>query len=103
MLDAPAEWKKYYPGSANEQRILRHYSYSDRIRYYWPQPKAMDGFERLLARLDGTRIPEPLISQFLAPVYPDVVSGRTQATPKELVVASIRKVVDLYARAAGQI
>lgn len=103
MLDAPAEWKKYYPGGANEQRILRHYSYSDRIRYYWPQPKAMDGFKRLLARLDGTRIPEPLISQFLAPVYPDVVSGRIQATPKELVVASIRKVVDLYARAAGQI
>lgn len=103
MLETPAEWKKYYPGSANEQRILRHYSYSDRIRYYWPQQQAKDGFRHLLARLDGTRIPEPLISQFLAPVYPDVVSGRIQATPKELIIASIRKVVDLYARAAGQI
>ncbi|MEN3929469.1 D-tagatose-bisphosphate aldolase, class II, non-catalytic subunit [Microvirga sp. W0021] len=103
MLNLPKEWEKYYPGNATEQRILRHYSYSDRIRYYWPQPEAQKAFNRLMSNLEGKKIPETLISQFMAPVYQDVVSGKVEATPKELIIATIRKVVDTYARAARQI
>ena len=37
--------------------ILRHYSYSDRIRYYWPEPEAVMAIDRLFDRLDGVTIP----------------------------------------------
>src|SRR5690349_2049525 len=36
MLEKPGHWKAHYPGTLEEQRVQRHFSYSDRIRYYWP-------------------------------------------------------------------
>lgn len=41
MLDSPANWKNHYHGNPEEQRLLRIYSYSDRIRYYWQRPLYM--------------------------------------------------------------
>ena len=38
MLAAPENWAKYYEGSDAELALQRHFSYSDRMRYYWPQP-----------------------------------------------------------------
>jgi D-tagatose-1,6-bisphosphate aldolase subunit GatZ/KbaZ len=35
MLRNPAYWRSYYHGSADEIRLARIYSYSDRCRYYW--------------------------------------------------------------------
>lgn len=34
MLAHPADWQKYYCGDADRQRLVRVYSYSDRLRYY---------------------------------------------------------------------
>ncbi|MBZ9936783.1 D-tagatose-bisphosphate aldolase, class II, non-catalytic subunit [Mesorhizobium sp. BR1-1-16] len=65
MLAEPKNWQSHYPGTAEEQHLLRHYSYSDRIRYYWPDPQAEAAVARLMATLDGRTIPETLVSQFL--------------------------------------
>ncbi|TIV08051.1 MAG: tagatose-bisphosphate aldolase, partial [Mesorhizobium sp.] len=35
MLASPGNWQKYYWGTPDEQRLQRHFSFSDRIRYYW--------------------------------------------------------------------
>ena len=76
MLANPGHWQKYYHGTPDELRLQRHFSYSDRIRYYWPEPGAQAAVDRLLARLDGRRIPETLVSQYLGALYPDVASGQ---------------------------
>ncbi len=65
MLAEPGNWQSHYPGTAEEQHVLRHYSYSDRIRYYWPHPDAERAVAALYAALDGRVIPETLVSQFL--------------------------------------
>ncbi len=65
MLAEPKNWQSHYPGTAEEQHVLRHYSYSDRIRYYWPHPLAEAAVARLMAALGGRTIPETLVSQFL--------------------------------------
>ena len=39
MVAHPGYWEHYYPGDPNWQRIMRHFSYSDRIRYYWASPR----------------------------------------------------------------
>jgi D-tagatose 6-phosphate 4-epimerase len=65
MLSEPGNWQKHYVGTAQEQRLLRHYSLSDRIRYYWPHPKAQAAVDRLMAALRGKKVPEPLLWQHL--------------------------------------
>jgi D-tagatose-bisphosphate aldolase class II non-catalytic subunit len=75
MQHEPANWAKYYHGSDHELRIQRHFSYSDRIRYYWPHPEAAKAADALFARLDGRVIPETLVSQYLGLLYPAVAAG----------------------------
>lgn len=63
MLAAPSHWHKHYHGSEGEQRWLRHYSLSDRIRYYWAHPAAIAAVENLTGALWGQSVPEPLFWQ----------------------------------------
>lgn len=63
MLADPANWQRHYGGDAATQRLLRHYSLSDRIRYYWPNPAAQGAVDRLVAALRGVTVPLPLFRQ----------------------------------------
>lgn len=38
MLSQPKWWSSHYRGNADQQRLARRYSYSDRLRYYWHDP-----------------------------------------------------------------
>jgi D-tagatose-1,6-bisphosphate aldolase subunit GatZ/KbaZ len=96
MLAQPKHWASHYPGTEAEQRLQRHFSYSDRIRYYWPDPQAMAAVEALMHRLEGRTIPEPLISQYLARLYPLVVAGAAAATARKLCLAAIDAALDPY-------
>ncbi|EOK6088105.1 TPA: tagatose-bisphosphate aldolase subunit KbaZ [Escherichia coli] len=40
MLDRPEYWQSHYHGDGNARRLARGYSYSDRVRYYWPDKRA---------------------------------------------------------------
>lgn len=101
LLAQPSNWATHYHGTADEQRLLRHFSYSDRIRYYWPVPAARDAVEALLARLSASPIPPTLISQYLPRFYDRVLSGVLPAEPRILLLQAIRDVLDRYGRAAG--
>ena len=65
MQSAPNNWAKYYSGSEAAQFFQRHYSLSDRIRYYWGTDGAKQAVDRVFTRLKHRKIPAPLISQFL--------------------------------------
>jgi D-tagatose-bisphosphate aldolase class II non-catalytic subunit len=99
MLANPAHWQSHYPGPPEVQRILRHYSYSDRIRYYWAMPEAAAAVERLIARLNAVDIPETLISQFLPRLYPRIVDKTISPTPHRLLIESVQDVLRNYAAA----
>ena len=101
MVANPGHWQKYYHGTAGELRLQRHFSYSDRIRYYWPDPAATAAVRRLEERLAGRTIPETLISQHLAALYPAVAAGRLAATPSALLIASVQRVLSIYRAAAS--
>ena len=100
MRADPAHWLSHYPGTPEQQYVLRHYSYSDRIRYYWTVPEAKQGVERLLARLQGARIPETLISQFLPLLYRRVMDGRLQPEPEALLREAVGDVLSVYRQAS---
>jgi D-tagatose 6-phosphate 4-epimerase len=63
MLASPGDWERHYTGTPAVQAVLRHYSLSDRIRYYWVQPEAVAAVDRLRAALQDQPVPMPLFWQ----------------------------------------
>ncbi|WP_404198840.1 D-tagatose-bisphosphate aldolase, class II, non-catalytic subunit [Streptomyces tauricus] len=99
MLAEPATWEGYYPGGAAEQRLARRYSYSDRMRYYWPDREIEKAQARLLANLSAVDIPLPLLSAHLPLQYARVRHGELAARPRDLIVDHVRDVLRDYDRA----
>lgn len=96
MLNRPEYWESHYHGDSHVRRLARGYSYSDRVRYYWPDKKINEAFEHLMRNLTDTVIPLPLISQYLPMQYNKVREGRINATPHELIIAHIQDVLSQY-------
>ena len=99
MLQNPADWSAYYQGDT--QRLQRHFSYSDRIRYYWTQPQAQSATDRLFAALKNRKIPETLLSQYLPRLYPAVLSGTLDRQAPALALAAIRLALAPYSTACA--
>lgn len=96
MLDRPEYWQSHYHGDGNARRLARGYSYSDRVRYYWPDSQIDEAFERLVRNLADDSIPLPLISQYLPLQYVKVREGDLSATPRELIINHIQDILQQY-------
>lgn len=99
MLANPEYWMNYYEGDAGEQRIARRFSYSDRLRYYWPDPEIVAAETRLYENLSAHAIPLPLISQYLPDQYLRVRDNTLSADPRSLVIDRIRDCLRPYTSA----
>jgi D-tagatose-1,6-bisphosphate aldolase subunit GatZ/KbaZ len=101
MLARPEHWERYYAGDEAAQRIGRAYSFSDRVRYYWPDPKVEDAVRQLFANLDRVRIPLPMLAAWLPLEYARVRAGELAPEPRALVVDHIAAVLRDYRRACA--
>ncbi len=99
MLAEPRWWHGYYEGDAEQQRLARRYSYSDRVRYYWPDADVHAAQKQLLSTLRSRDVPMPLLSAHLPRQYERVRSGDLASDPAVLVVDRVRDVLRVYARA----
>jgi len=99
MLEDPKNWQRFYPVPASKGTLYRRYSYSDRIRYYWCQPRIQAAIDCLFKNLGTSGIPLPLLSQFLPEQYRAIRNNTLTATPQDLVKAKIKQVTESYARA----
>lgn len=99
MLENPGHWRWHYSGTRDEQRLQRHFSYSDRIRYYWPDPNAAAAVDRLFERLGDRDLPETLVSQYLGRLYPGVAAGMLAPKPRALCLAAIDAALAPYSTA----
>jgi D-tagatose-1,6-bisphosphate aldolase subunit GatZ/KbaZ len=77
------------------------YSYSDRSRYYWPQPAVALALDRLIQNLSAYPAPAVLISQYLPLQYDAVREGRLANRPDSLIRSKILEVINGYALACG--
>jgi len=100
MRADPHYWLEYYRDAASESLDLQ-YSLSDRIRYYWPNPRVQGAVESLLERLRRAPIPLTLVSQYLPLQYAGVRAGRLRPTPDDLLHEGIALALRPYMRAAG--
>jgi D-tagatose-1,6-bisphosphate aldolase subunit GatZ/KbaZ len=101
MVAHPAEWQGYYTGTTAEQALARRYSYSDRMRYYWPDPEIAAAVATLLENLGGRDLPEPLLSAFLPVQYDRVRRRQLAASPRVIAIDRVRDVLRTYAAAVS--
>jgi D-tagatose-1,6-bisphosphate aldolase subunit GatZ/KbaZ len=99
MLREPKDWMPYYAGSPAEQKLLRRYSYSDRVRYYWHRPEIAVAVDRLVANLSKVTIPESMLSRYLPGQYLRLRMGEISGEPVALIVDKVRDVLRTYAAA----
>jgi len=101
MLEKPIHWNHHYRGDARGQYILRQYSYSDRIRYYWTDPEVQNAVQTLLSNLKEVVIPQTMLSQYLPEQYAAIRAGELEVgiEVEQLLIHKIRKVLEPYAEA----
>jgi len=94
MINHPENWKKHYHGSETDLIFKRKYSYSDRSRYYLPDPMVE---KAIGVMLENTRsIPASLLSQFMPIQFSKVRSGVLKKDPQSLVMDWVNVLIDDY-------
>jgi D-tagatose-1,6-bisphosphate aldolase subunit GatZ/KbaZ len=101
MLDKPANWQHHYTDNKQVAHLLRRYSYSDRVRYYWHEPRVIEAVDVLMANLGSNSIPETMLSCFLPDEYRAVRTGTLKPNAHSLIIHRIRGVLRPYAAACG--
>lgn len=97
MLRNPAHWRVYYEGQdAAQQSFSRQFGYSDRCRYYWPDPQVQREVTFLLSNLSKEEIPLTLISQHFPEQYDRIRAREIGRKPEDLIEHRIRRVLAAY-------
>jgi len=97
MNDNSDHWTPYYQGGADEVKQLRHFSYSDRIRYYWTVPEVQAALNKLFSNFRNKTIPETIVSQY----FPSREFGTLNIDADQLAADHIAKCVNRYYEACG--
>ena len=94
MLANPAHWQAHIHGP--DQRLQRHFGLADRIRYYWPDPKAQQAVQRLLTDLADKRLPDPLLTAHFS--ASELASARESRhpLPRALALARVQTALRPY-------
>jgi D-tagatose-1,6-bisphosphate aldolase subunit GatZ/KbaZ len=99
MTQRPEYWEKYYRGTEAGQIFKRKYSFSDRLRYYWPEPEVHAALEKLLKNLRQRPLPISLLSQFAPLEYQRIRRKEIEQTPENILLDHIRAVLLEYQQA----
>jgi len=97
MDQNPGYWQNYYTGSPDEIELLKSFSYSDRIRYYWANKDVSAALERLIISLRSEGLAETMISQS----FMGLEFGAMPNDPAVLIDQHIQRCVARYFDAAG--
>ena len=96
MQAQPHNWASQYNGSEKNQRLLKHYSLSDRVRYYSHNGTVTAAVSQLFDSLRGHLISRTLVWQFLlgAAIFCDA-----PLKPEDIAIRRITKSITAYHQA----
>ena len=95
MLEKPGNWNSHYHGDEHKLKISRAFGFSDRVRYYLPEPAVKESIERLIGNVSEP-IPLPLLSQFLPLQYARVRDGELKNIVDDIILDKIGDCIDDY-------
>jgi D-tagatose-1,6-bisphosphate aldolase subunit GatZ/KbaZ len=101
MLGNPRYWSAHYHGDETQLKLARKYSYSDRIRYYWPNTIIQGSLHQLIENLSKQDIPLNILSQYLPLQYEAIREGKLQNHISDLIDFGIAQVLNIYSYATG--
>ena len=96
MNDNPVHWRGYVAAD-DAERVGRLFGLSDRVRYYWPDPRVEATVKTLTRNIDTASVPPGLVSQFVGEMLPE---GEAPLS-KRIIQAKVGAVVARYRRATG--
>lgn len=102
MLETPKNWAKHYHGNESELWFKRKFSFSDRSRYYMPNPEVKAAMDKMFENLRKEGINLAALSQFMPMQYTKVREGVLQNDPAELVKDRVKNTIDEYRFATHQ-
>jgi D-tagatose-bisphosphate aldolase class II non-catalytic subunit len=91
----PTNWRGYVQAGEDE-RLLKLFGLSDRVRYYWPDAKIDEAVRKLRETVDGRAIPQGLVMQYAGDVEPGPERLSTR-----LIESRVGAVVRKYLEACG--
>lgn len=98
MMKDPTQWQEHYHGSDQDIKLQRHYSYSDRIRYYWNRPEAQQALMVLLNVFKDKIIPETLLRQYFPQYNLEILKA---VKPENIPLLAIDRVLNDYYTASS--
>ena len=96
MTANPKYWRNYIAQDGRED-AMRFFGLSDRIRYYWPQPRVAAAVQRLYENIDNLHPEIGIVSQF-APSL-DAERGERRSLSSRIIRNNVGAVVAKYRRA----
>jgi D-tagatose-1,6-bisphosphate aldolase subunit GatZ/KbaZ len=103
MVDKPKYWEKHYHGNDLSLIFSRKYSYSDRIRYYWPDPVVDNSLSVLIKNLIKYPAPLPILSQYMPLQYNAILENKIRNHPIDIIHNKIMEVTNIYSYATGSL
>ncbi len=97
MDGEPRHWRGYVPEGADASRI---FGLSDRIRYYWPNPRMAAAVKQLRLNIDAAGVPPGLVSQYAGSLTGNA-DGQTLSA--RIIQGKVGAVVAKYRSACGSI
>lgn len=99
MNSDPRYWQSYYHSKGRQLEIEKQFSFSDRIRYYWPHKNVESALNRMRENFKSAKPPLTLLSQVLPAQYLAVREGRIPFEVDEIVINKIQEVLSQYSDA----
>lgn len=96
MKAQPEHWEKYYDGERYPVELDCQYSFSDRIRYYWPMPEVQQALARLMENFDRNPPPLTLLSQYMPEQYSAVNKRELALRARDVILHKITRVLSQY-------
>ena len=93
MRENPRYWRSYY---SEDDKLKWHFSYADRIRYYWPLPIVKKAVENLIATFDELKVPDKILAERFSPAVLDHSEGLASSRGRAIVRSEIQNALFPY-------
>ncbi len=87
MRDNPKYWRSHY---TEEDTSQWHFSYADRIRYYWPLPEVQQAVGTLISKFDELKVPDQVLAESFSPDVLDRAEGLASSRAIAIVRSEVQ-------------
>ena len=93
MRENPKYWRSYY---SEDDKFKWHFSYADRIRYYWPLPIVQEAVENLILTFDELKVSEQILAESFSPAALDRSEGLAPSRGRAIVRSEVQSALLPY-------